>query len=157
MPENLKARMAKMKKRLAIPREQYLAAVKRQEHRAWANWTDPRRDVEMRTLLAMAKNQILVSQGKDPEPLPNPEPVDDPNPTVFDTKDQITRDDALIEAYLTDNPGERRRSDARGHTQDELLVYWHSSPEGLGWHEQIMRILKPKMSEFRDHILAEGP
>ena len=160
---SLKARVAIPKEgrkaratRLAIRREHYLAAVERQEHRVWAHRTDPRWPAEMQMRLKDCRNQILVSEGKDPEPLPDPKPVEDPDPAVFDTEEQIRRDDALIEAYLSDNPGELRRSNARGHTHAELLKYWRSSPEGQKYHEEFSREVMPKIIEIRDRILAEG-
>ncbi len=156
MVDSPKARIAKMKKRLAIPREQYIAAVERQERRASAYRTDPRWHAEMRTNLVKAKNQILISEGKLPDPLPEPEPIEDPDPSVFDTEDQIMKDDAIIEAYLSDNPSERRLPNARGHNHAELLKYWHSSSEGQKWHEHFDRVMKPKLITIRDRILAEG-
>ncbi|WP_170480638.1 hypothetical protein [Ruegeria arenilitoris] len=156
MPDSSKVRIAKLKKRMAIPRERYIAAVERHEHRAWAYRTDPRWHAEMRTNLIKAKNHILISEGKVPDPLPEPESIEEPDPAVFDTEDQIRKDDALIEAYLSDTPDERRLPNARGHNHAELLKYWHSSPEGKKWHEHLDRELKPKLTAIRDRILAEG-
>ncbi len=156
MRDSAKARIATIKKRLAIPREKYLAAVERHEHRAWAHRTDPRWYAEMRVDLIKAKNQILIAEGNVPEPLPELEPVEEPDPAVFDTDDQIRKDDAIIGAYLSDNPAERRLPSVRGHNHSELLKYWHSSPEGKKWHEHFDRIMKPKIIAIRDRILAEG-
>ncbi len=152
MPEKPRARLARMRKRLAIPREQYLAAVDRQEHRAWAHRTDPRWTAEMQMRFKVCRNQILASEGKDPEPLPDPEPAEEPDPAVFDTEDQIKRDDALMEAYLSDNPSENRRPNARGHTHAELLKYWRSCPEGKKYHEDFSREMMLKIVEIRDRF-----
>ena len=99
----------------------------------------------------------MVSEGKVPDPLPEPKPIGEPDPAVFDTEDQIRKDDAIIEAYLSDNPGERRLPNARGHDHAELLKFWHSSPEGQKWHEYFDCVMKPKIIAIRDRILAERP
>ncbi len=83
-------------------------------------------------------------------------PVKKPDPAVFDSEDQIRRDDAIIGAYLLENPCEQRVPNARGHSHEELLRFWHSSPEGQKWYDCMMRQLKPKMIEIRDRILSEG-
>lgn len=156
MPENPKTRLARLRKRLAIPREKYLAAVDRQERRAWAYKTDPRRSFDLLTRIMEIKNKYLVADGKEPEPLPDSERVEAPDPAVFDTEEEIKRDEAIIETYLLDTPDERRRPNARGHTHQELLSSWRESPEGKRWQESFSRDLRPKIIEIRDRILAEG-
>lgn len=156
MAENPKSRLAKTRKRLAVPRELYLAAVERQEHRVWARRTDPRRDAEMQMLLNKVKNQLLLAEGKEPDQFVEPEPVGKPDPAVFDTEDQISSDDALIQAYISDNPDEHRLPNARGRNHAELLKFWHSSLEGQRYHVHLSRELKPKLEEFRVRILSDG-
>ncbi|MBI1415683.1 MAG: hypothetical protein GC146_00520 [Limimaricola sp.] len=143
-----------MKKRVAVQRDLYLEAVKRQEHRTWAFRTDPRSSADLLLKLRKLKNQILVSEGKDPEPLPDPRSVEEPDPAVFDTVEQIRRDDALIAAYLAENPDEHRLPSARGHSHEELLKYWRESPEGRKYREHFARALAPKLAEIRSRVLS---
>ena len=141
---------------MVISRDDYLEAVQRQEHRAWAHQTDPQKSAEMRMRIAQLKNTFLIAGGEDPEPLPDNDAVAPSDPAVFDTEEEIRRDDMLIGAYLSDNPDEQRRSNARGHTHAELLKYWRTSPEGLKWHEYDLREMMPRSREIRDRFLAEG-
>ena len=140
---------------MAIPRDDYLEAVQRQEHRAWAHRTDPQRRAKLFLRVAEIRNHFLSEGGEDVEPLPDQDAVAPSDPAVFDTEEEIRRDDMLIGAYLSDNPDEQRRPNARGHTHDELLEYWRSSPEGLKWREDERRAMMPRLRELRDRFLAE--
>jgi hypothetical protein len=153
--ETPKTRLSKLRKHLAIPREFYIAAVQRQEERAWAYMTDPRRSVKLKRAFHDLRNKLLAEDGKAPEPMPEePEVKQAPHPAVFDENEDISRDDALIAAYLADHPNETRRPNARGSTHEELLKYWHTCPEGRRHHEAVSRYLRPRMLELRDRLLV---
>ncbi|WP_316652419.1 hypothetical protein [Ovoidimarina sediminis] len=106
--------------------------MKRQEERAWAKWTDPTWGNEFRSRLQAIKEEYEIN------PSPMRAPIE-PLAALYDTEDEIRRDEEIIEAYLSDHPREARRPMARGNTHDELLNFWKSTPEGrrhVDHHEQ---------------------
>ena len=132
VPEAPRSRLLALRRRLAIPRERYLEAVKRQEERAWAKWTDPTWCNEFGSRLQAIKEKYGI------ETSPTPAPIE-PHAALYDTGDEIRRDERVIEAYLSDHPREVRRPKARGYTHQELLDFWKSTPEGrrnVEQHEQ---------------------
>ena len=149
MPEAPKSRLSALRKRLAIPRERYLEAVKRQEERAWAKWTDPTWDNEFRSRLQAIKEEY------EDDPSPMLAPIE-PLAALYDTEDEIRRDEEVIEAYLSDHPREVRRPLARGYTHQELLNFWKSTPEGrrqVHQHEQELSAAITRLkAKFLDQI-----
>ena len=132
MSSKPRTRLYARRKRLAIPRDRYLEAVKRQEERAWAKWTDPTWHNEFRSRLQAIKEEYEIN------PSPMRAPIE-PHAALYDTEDEIRRDEEVIEAYLSDHPREARRPMARGYTHQELLDFWKSTPEGrrnVDQHEQ---------------------
>ena len=154
MGDTAKSRIAKLRKRLVISRNVYIEAVERQEHRAFAHRTDPRRRAEFRRELSKIKNRCLAESRQEPEPTRTVENIGEPDPAVYDTPEQIQQDEALIAFYLADTPDEPRRPNARGNTHEELLRYWLSSKEARMWQKETYEILKPRMDEIKKRILS---
>ena len=139
MAEAPKARIARLRRQLAIPRHLYLEAVKRQEDRAGAKLRDPAYDAELREAYRKIHERLSDEGGSDPKNQSNLPKVRDPEPALFDGEEEIQKDDKLIAAYLADNPTEKRKPMARGYTHDELLEYWENSSDGqryFDWLEQ---------------------
>ena len=138
-----KTRMAQLRKRLSIPRNLYLASVKRQEDRAWAKWTDPTPYNEIRPkLLAIKKTLGIMSVTPS---------LHEPDPALLEPNEDIQRDEAIIDAFLTDNPNERRRPMARGKSHADLLHYWKSTKEGRRHVEQY----EQRLAETNKRLLAK--
>lgn len=149
-----KTRLSKLRKHLAIPRPQYLDAVKRQEGRAWAKWTDPAWDVEMNKRFRAARKWLAEEhcvEVADPTWLPT---VREADPALFDTEEEIRKDDKVITAYLFDNPTEARRPMARGTTHGELLDYWKTSSEGHRYFEQRDRQISEATKKLKAKYLG---
>ena len=155
MVENAKGRIAKLRKRLAIPRDLYVMAVKRQEDRVWAYWGDARRFNELKKLLHEAGNAIRSDEGLEPKPYVADEPKREPDPAACHSEESIARDDAIITAFLKENSKERLRSNARGQTYKELFKYWKSTDIGQWNLAEEIRRTKPKLEEVYNRIMAE--
>ncbi len=156
MAEATKARLARMRKRLAIPRHEYLAAVERHERRAWAERTDPARDVKLREAFAAVHANLertSEEHAKRVRPMP---PSREPDPALFDSEADIQRDDVLIGAYLSDHPTEHRRPMARGNTHAELLDYWEASTEGRRYLESYDRQFEAALRRLKAKYLPDG-
>ena len=143
-----KARLSRLRKHLVIPRELYLAAVERQEARAWAKWTDPTWFNEMRPKFQLIRKKYGITTDEPP--------AREPDPALFDTVEDIRRDDGIIDAYLVDNPKEYQMPMARGTTHDELLVFWKSSSEGRRHIEQYERRITEATERLKTKYIIDG-
>lgn len=136
MPDSAKIRIARARRRLAIPRQSYLEAVKRQEGRAWAKFTDPRPTQELLKKVRLLREKLSGCAGENGNNYATASHGRDPDPALFDKEEKIRRDEKLISFYLADNPLEQRRPRARGLTHQQLLDYWKGTPEGRGYIER---------------------
>lgn len=130
MPRSPKARIALLRRQLAIPRDDYLAAVTRHERRARAKFHDPspvqnllKKALETRRLFAEAAGDVVA----EPSDTHSTRRAD---PALLDCDEDIVHDERLISFYLADNPFEPRRPMARGRNHEELLDSWLHSTEG---------------------------
>ncbi len=147
--------MGKMRKQLEIPKSLYLAAVERQERRAWAKWTDPYDRFRLHERLRVLREEFGLPRDDDSSKPPVPPQQEDADPELFDTAEYIAKDEALIRAYLADNPTEQRRPMARGTNHDELLSYWKTSSEGRSYFAQRDLQFRPTLERLRDKYLTE--
>lgn len=157
MARSPRARIASLRRQLVISRDEYLAAVARQERRAEAKLSDPRRLEELRKRILETKRQLARAAGEDvTEAYPTQEthPAD---PALFDSDEDIVHDERLIGFYLADNPREPRRPNARGRNHEELLRSWMESTEGKKvmarrqqWFAEAFRRLRLRLATSGD-------
>ena len=155
MGEAPKARIAKLRRQFVIPRHRYLEAVKRQKDRAWAKSRDPATDIFAWTRPPAVIEQSSSEEGTDPKIYSNLPKVRDPDPALFDSEEEIQRDDKLIGVYLSDNPTEKRKPMARGHTHEELLEYWKNSRDGRRYFEWRKKIITEAIEEVSAKYLGD--
>lgn len=149
MVDTIKSRIAKLQRHLEVPRELYLAAVDRQEDRAWATWCDPRPHMELQKRVDEIRKNVLPHLGEVYEPSKEPQP----HPSLFDSKEDIARDEVLISVYLKANPMERRRPMARGKSHEELFDYWKKSPFGSERIRREQELMNAAVDEIRAKYL----
>ena len=152
MADTPKSRIARFRKNLAIPRNMYLAAMERQEARAWAKWTDPAKDIEIRKKFEALRIQFAEEYGQDEGDKPLLPPVSDPDPALFDSEEDILKDDKIIAAYLADNPTEPKKPMARGITHYELLEFWKNSVDGRRYFQQRDRAISQAIEEAKAKV-----
>jgi hypothetical protein len=134
----------------------YLAAVDRQEARAWAKWTDPAKDAELTEKLKAVRDWLISEMGAELGPAPDIPAERDPDPALFDTAEDIRRDDRIITMFLSDNPTEPRKPMARGTTHDELLEFWKKSSDGRNYFEQRDRQISKAVERAKAKVLGDG-
>ncbi len=154
MADTPKGRLARYRKHLAIPRDMYLAAVERQEARAWAKWTDPSKDTEFREELQAIYDRLSTEGVPNIGDRPRFTPVRDPDPALFNGEEEIRKDDMIIATYLTDNPAERKKPMARGTTHDQLLEFWKNSADGRRCFQQRDSYISEAITKAKAKVLG---
>ena len=134
-----------LRRRFSVPRELYVAAVRRHEARILAlhgeRWTW-RISMELRM-------GFWQDHGIDwpQEPPPRVE--------LFDRAEDVARDDALIGFHLEDDPGAVPQPLARGRTLEELWLDYKRTEDFAAWQAWLIQHMSRRAEQIAAELMAE--